>query len=54
MRRYCCGWFIIFGTCDLVGFIISLFIKDENFDYDKAMEDDKEKEENNRALNVQM
>ncbi len=46
--------FIIFGTCDLVGFIISLFIKDENFDYDKAMEDDKEKEENNRALNGQM
>jgi MFS family permease len=35
--------FISFGVCDVIGFILGLFIKDDKFDCDKAMGDEEDK-----------
>lgn len=37
--------FIIFGTCSVIGFILSLSIKEEPFNYEKVLEENNEKEE---------
>ena len=44
--------FIIFGICDVIGFMLSLKTKDDKFDYDKAMGDEKDKaiDETNKLI----
>ena len=38
--------FIIFGTCSVIGFVLSLYTKEESFNYEKVLDENKEKEEN--------
>lgn len=40
--------FVIFGTCSVIGFVLSFKVKDDIFDYDKILGDDNNNENNKK------